>query len=243
MNDVTLIIPYYRNPHMLTRQMQELAKYPEHVRVIVVDDGSPEPALPIVEQAATPNVELYRIGVDVPWNREGARNLGASVCATQWLIHVDIDHVLPAECVPALLAFEPNKGKVYRFPRYRVGAADATRKKDRLPNDAKFGAIHPHVDSYLIARGRYWKVGGYDEDFAGVLGGGNEFLKRCERHCGPFELLPAPICLHVHTRDVVPDASDLHCSRDTTAGKQIWRRKGTTNTPTEWLRFPWERVL
>jgi hypothetical protein len=249
MDAVTLVIPYYRNPHMLRRQCAELLEYPAALRVIVVDDGSPEPAAPLVHEYVRPavrerlDVRVYRIGIDVPWNREGARNLGAHVCETDWLVHVDIDHVLPAACVPALLAFTPHKGKAYRFPRYRVGAADATRLKDKLPNDAKFGRIHPHVDSYLIGRARYWKVGGYDEDFAGVLGGGNEFLKRCERHCGPFELLPDPICLHVHTRDVVPDASDLHCSRDKLPGSRRWREKGKLSVPTNPLRFPWERVL
>lgn len=261
---VTLILPYYRNPHMLRRQLEEVTRYPAPVHTVIVDDGSPDPALEIVREYARKGMSgealplvgvsltgVYRIKQDVPWNRGGARNLGARVAQTDWIIQADIDHVLPADVVQDLLAFAPPDDKhAYRFPRYRVGAADDTRKKDKIKNglddSEKFGRIHPHVDSYLISRKRYWKVGGYDEDFSGHLGGGNEFLRRLERKTGKIKMLPDPICLHVHTRDSVPDASDLHLSRDPEPGRKIWadkQRRGQIDGPKDWLRFDWERVL
>jgi hypothetical protein len=77
----TLIVPYYRNPVMLREQIKAWEDYPDAVSIILVDDGSPEPALEVVREhapaALLPRLTLYRIDVDIPWNRGGARNLGA----------------------------------------------------------------------------------------------------------------------------------------------------------------------
>ncbi len=254
MNDLTLIVPYYRNCTMLARQVEEWWKYPRQVRVVCVDDGSPEPALPIILEASKGRraswLELYRIGVDIPWNRGGARNLGALVAEdADWLVHVDIDHILPADAADALVEFlggrKFDSNVWYRFPRNRVGRADDTRKKDALPDDCEYGPIHPHVDSYLISRQLYWKVGGYDEDFSGSLGGGNPFLRRLEKIAGAPLLLAEPIRLEVYTRSVIKDASDWSLSRDKAEYSKRRRAKeaaGNT-TPKNPLRFPWVREL
>jgi glycosyl transferase family 2 len=246
---VTIIVPYYRNMRMLARQVIEWNEYPRGVQVIVVDDGSPEPALPIIQEHLSPRmddrVSLYRIQVDIPWNREGARNLGAELAVCDWIVQLDIDHMLPAPAAHKLLEWMPRPHLWYRFPRWRVGQADETRQKDAIPPTQGFGQIHPHIDSYLIERALYWEVGGYDEDFAGCLGGGTDFLKRLERHrCKPY-LMPEDIALHVHTRGVIEDASDWSLSRDRDEGKRRQRIKDASGRgkPTSHLRFPWERLL
>jgi len=251
MNDLTLIVCYYRNMQMLQRQVEEWNKYPPGIKVICVDDGSPEPARPIIEDSLfcrrMSHVQLYRIGIDRPWNREGARNLGAHVATTDWIIQVDIDHVMSGQTAELLLRpnfFTPNPNKWYRFPRWRVGAADETRLKDAIPKDADYGQIHPHVDSYLVRRDVYWKVGGYNEDFAGAIGGGNEFLHRLEL-AQPVDILPPPIRLEVYTRAVIKDASDWSLSRDKTEytkRRKIIEAKGNPK-PKNPLRFEWKREL
>lgn len=246
MTAFTLIVPYYRNPKMLARQVREWNSYPEDVRIVVVDDGSPEAALPVIEEEAAPwiryRLQLYRIEVDLPWNREGARNLGAKMASDEWIVHVDIDHVLPVHAADALLQFKADPRCWYRFPRWRVGRADETRRKDRVPESAEFAQIHPHIDSYLVRRELYWEAGGYDEDFSGCLGGGTEFLRRLER-CAPVEIAPESVCLHVHTRHSVKDASDWSLSRDTTEGKRRARAKPAGSKPISIIRFPWSRQL
>ena len=253
MPDFTLIVPFYRNCAMLAEQVRMWNEYPRGVRVVVVDDGSPEPARPIILQHIQQDVDvqLYRIEVDIPWNREGARNLGATVCESQWMVHVDIDHVLPPQCAERLLRFDPKPGAFYRFPRWRNGRADETRRKDKIPDEVRFAQIHPHVDSYLIERERYWFIGGYDEDFSGCLGGGSDFLRRVEERAR-IKLLPEDICLHVYTRDKIKDASDWSLSRDTTEGKQRARKKQQRHqrqrhsaepVPASHVRFPWQRQL
>jgi len=251
----TLVIPFYRNSLMLARQLAEVSQYPAGWRVIIVDDGSPEPAEHIVREwirslpdgaplAQAMALRLYRIDVDIPWNREGARNLASRECETDWLVHVDIDHILPAPCASALLRTPWEPRSFYRFPRFRVGRADDTRNKDRIPREQDFGEIHPHIDSYLCTKEVYWKAGGYNEDFSGTLGGGAEFLRRLNR-TAEARIAPADVHLHVYTRTAIADASDLHCSRDTRVGKDIERqlRADGMPKPSSWLRFPWHRVL
>lgn len=249
MNEFTLVVPYYRNPIMLRRQAREWLEYPPQVKVIVVDDGSPESAAQALSAygdehfgAFRGSVRLLRADVDIPWNRGGARNLGAQQASTDWIVHVDIDHVLPAASARELLTFRPRGARWFRFRRYRVGAADATRKKDRLADDCQFGEVHPHVDSYLIRRADYWKSGGYDEDYSGGLGGGNPFLAVLLQDYGPPQVLPS--ALHVYTRDAVPDASDWSLSRDTTEHKRRYKIKAKAGNirGSNPVRFPWHEV-
>jgi len=242
----TLIVPYYRNCAMLRRQIEEWERYPEAVKIICVDDGSPEPALPIIEEHASAallkRVSLYRITVDIPWNREEARNIGAKMAGTDWILQVDIDHILPADAASALLATDVHHKHWYRFSRFRRGAADDTRKKDALPPTADYGQIHPHVDSYLVRKKVYWKTGGYDEDYAGVLGGGGEFLRRLSE-IAPLENFAPPIRLEVYTRGVIADASDWSLSRDSSNyGKRRRAKEAVADTePKQPFRYPYER--
>lgn len=252
LEEITLCVPYYRNVGMLRRQIEEWNKYPPGMRIILVDDGSPEPALPIVEELASEQtlarLEVYRTGVDIPWAREFCRNLASTRAVTQWLLHIDIDHILPVEHLLEIPQHTVSWGDWFRFRRFRVGKADETRKKDfkknGLPDDADFGEVHPHVDSYLCRRKHYWKVGGYNEKFVGVLGGGNEFLRRAES-LYPLKIFPGNVALHVYTRHAIPDASDQHCSRDSMPGKRLWEKLRDRGElyPTETLTLPWSRVL
>ena len=239
----TLIVPFYRNAGMLVEQIRHWELYPAAVALILVDDGSPESAEDIIRQAASPGlierIALYRIEVDIPWNRGGARNLGTQQAQTDWIVHVDIDHVLPVESVAALLDSDFDPCRWYRFERYRKGRADDTRRKDKIPADQEFGKIHPHIDSYLCTRDLYWRAGGYNEDFSGCLGGGSPFLAELERAGGAPKMAPA--ALHVYTRDVVPDASDHTLSRDRvefSRRKVALRGRLRGHDP---IRFPWTR--
>lgn len=244
---LTLCLSYYRQPLMLARQLAEFEKYPSGIQIIVVDDGSPEPAREVLAAASAAlrsRLKLYRIDVDLQWNREGARNLSAQKATTDWLLMADLDHVLPAQAAAHLVEYDPSPHFWHRFPRWRQGKADETRMKDTIARDVEFGEIKPHIDSYLLTRQMYWSINGYDEDFVGCLGGGTDFLRRLEWHHGAPLLMPAHIHLHVHTRHSVPDASVTTLSRDTSRGKAIARRKGLTHhKPMRPIRFDWYREL
>jgi hypothetical protein len=237
----TLIVPYYRNPEMLRRQAVAWAGYPAGIRVILVDDGSPEPAHEVLPNGC--RAALYRIETDIPWNRNGARNLGAQVAETDWILQTDIDHLLPVPSAIWLAEhFTADPACWYRFARFRAGRADATRRKDAIPDDAVFGPVKPHVDSYLCTRALYWRMGGYDEDYSGHLGGSAPFLAALAA-VAPCELLEdAP--LWVHTRHSIADASDLTLSRDRKPYEDLRAHKRSQGDllPTDHLRFPWHQV-
>lgn len=246
LKDVTLIVPYYRNPKMLQIHLREWLEYPYEFRFVVVDDGSPEPAMDFVtEDLRHNNLEVYRVGKDIPWNRGGARNLGVHVAKTDWVIHVDIDHLLPSGCARNLLAEEIDASHWYRFPRFRRGVADETRQKDEIPDDMEFGEIKPHIDSYLMTRKNYWRVGGYDEDYSGCLGGGSPFLKTAELKLRAPRMLSKNTFLCVYTRSACDDASDNTLSRDTSeySRRRKLKEKTRNTKPVNPLRFEWSRVL
>jgi hypothetical protein len=245
----TVIVCYYRQPAMLQRQLDNWKRYSAAARkrftLLVVDDGSPEPASNVV--TLDDGVQLYRVTEDIPWHRNPCRNLGASLCETEWLIQLDIDHVLPPASADALLKFKPERRHWYRFPRWRVGRADETRKKDArkhgLPDDCEFGRIGEHIDSYLMTRDMFLRSP-YDESYQGFLGGGSPFLKRMET-LAPVKVLPSEVCLHVYTRHAVPDASVTTLSRDTSQYSKVRKdkeRRGDT-VPKMVLDFEWSRVF
>jgi hypothetical protein len=238
---LTLIVPYYRQPVMLDRQIREWNRYPAELQIVLVDDGSPEPAVDRTLSVGGHPISLYRIDVDIPWNRNGARNLGAHVATTEWIMQVDIDHIMPANAMTELMLWLPAAhDDWYRFRRFRIGMADETRNKDSIPRDAECGEIKPHIDSYLMRRKKYLELGGYDERYAGCLGGGGVFLKRAVEALGTPHVLAFP--LDVYTRSVVPDSSEHTLSRDTA---EYGRRKRAFGhlKPIKPLNFPWHRVI
>ena len=237
---ITLIIPYYNAPKMLEKQLSAIRQYPEGIQVFIVDDCSKIPASKVVKK--NDPVNLFRIETDLAWNREGARNLGSALADTEWIMHIDIDHLFKPSCARALLNTELNTENWYRFERFRIGKADETRKKDLLPDHAEYGRVKPHIDSYLCTKELYWKAGGYNEDYVGCLGGGSPFLKNMEKEGGSSKLLHTDVFLHVYTRDKVPDASVSDLSRDTAEyqkrRKQIGTKKGVNP-----LRFDWVQII
>lgn len=244
--DVTIVLPSYRQPLMLRKQLDNWASYSanarEHFTLIVIDDGSPEPASEVIK--ASDGVQLYRVAVDIPWHRNPCRCLGATLCESPWLIQADLDHILPPASADALLATEVSHKKWYRFPRWRVGRADETRRKDAIPDSCEFGRVKEHGDSFLITRELFLKSP-YDDAYGGgFLGGGSPFLKRMES-IAPVELLPDEVCLHVYTRHVIPDASITTLSRDTSQYSKVRKekeRRGDT-VPKMNLDFEWSRVF
>lgn len=232
---LTLILPYYRNVAMLERQADEWERYPEELRVIVVDDGSPEPALDFIRGS---RASVYRIQEDIPWNRNGARNLGNHVAETPFILHTDIDHLLLADQATALCSTHLDPEEWYKFRRFRRGAADETRQKDDLSPTCEYGEIKPHIDSFLCTPTRYWQAGGYDERYSGSLGGSAPFLSHMHAFGPPIVL---DIYLEVFTRAVIRDASDFSLSRDRSRFKDL-RRKLGDEKPTSHLHFAWEQV-
>ncbi len=213
MNDVTLVMPFYRNGGMLTRHYDELRSLPialrSHIHMVVVDDASPEnPALPPTEDVGIGSIQIYRMDKDIPWNQDACRNIGVKHADTDWILLTDIDHLPPLETWQCLVEHEFNPGVAYRFSR--VSAPYNTPYK-------------PHPNSYFLAKRLYQKSGGYDERYAGYYGTDGVFLRFLREACNDrFKQLK--VHLIRYPREVIPDASTSTLTRKSEENtKHIYR--------------------
>ncbi len=234
LNDITLCMAYYENPAMLRHQLERLNALPQslldHVRLILVDDGSPKsPAEPVIKSMPVPNfpLALYRMDVDVRWNQDACRNLAASEAETRWLLLTDMDHLVPAATWNRIITGNLSWKEVYLFQR-KTGA--------------KLSQRNPHPNTWLISADRYEAAGGYDERLAGWYGTDGDFKRRVMRIA---TLVMLPEFIHEVTPDMVADcrttAYDRKTPDDRAAISRIIFERGPE--PPIRGRFPWHRVL
>jgi len=229
---VTLILPYYRNPGMLTAQLDHMRAWGPGLLgcwdLIVVDDGSPDQIARITSNPGFGSLRLFRCGVDVRWNWLFCRNLGAEKARTDWILMTDIDHLVPERTAQAVLSHELEAGRAFRFQR--VSAPEMHSYK-------------PHPNTWLMERAVFQRIGGYDERFSGFYGSDGEFRDRVVRGTGEPIMLRYPV-IRVG-REVVPDASTTNYLR-----KQQMDREGVQKaraliakdpTPHN-LTFPWSEI-
>jgi hypothetical protein len=173
---VTLIYPYYNcdrffhETQIQTWNSESYRALRPFVSVIVVDDGSPRPAmLPSPEPF---HMRLFRIEVDVTWNWLAARNIGAHHAEDGWLVFTDMDHVIPAATLESIVYGQHDPGIVYAFSRVEHTGE----------------TIAPHSASFLMTRDMFWRIGGYDERFSGVYGTDGLYRRRVAK-VAPFRVL------------------------------------------------------
>src|SRR5882757_3893120 len=130
---LSVVIPYYRNPRMLERHyltwaLEWPAELKEQIEVVIVDDGSPEPAADVARlyYGDLPPLSIYRVVEDRPWHQHGARNLGAHVAQAPWLLLTDMDHVIPADTLAEVLRLiDAESGdRIYTFARRDAPAGE-----------------------------------------------------------------------------------------------------------------------
>lgn len=171
---ITLLYAYYENPSMLKEHLNIWAHYSYDAKVqtrfIIVDDGSPRnPAAPIVKAFRDKHddlaIRVARIVPNIPWNQDGARNLGMRLAHTDWVYMTDMDHVVPKAEVEKMLHFarhEAREGEYY-MPISQI-KLDGT-------------VLGEHPNSYLFSVRDFWMVGGYDETFSGWYASDGNFRK------------------------------------------------------------------
>lgn len=238
MNKITLCLAYYENPTMLQRQLVLLDSLPVDLRnsidLIVVDDGSPtKPAIDAISdfpKRAPVRLQLFRMGVDIPWNMDACRNLAVSQSATRWVLLTDMDHLVPEKTWRKILSIELKDLAVYKFGR--VSEPDLAPYKQ-------------HPNSWLMTRQMYDRCGGYDERFAGWYGTDGDFRNRVAANA-PVMNLKEPL-IRV-PREVTPDASTTTLVRRSDENlANLDRIKAERAKIKGWKplrnQFPWERLL
>lgn len=238
--NVTIAMAYYENPKMLRVQLDEWRAYrpqdKQQLSAIIVDDGSPRnPAKAVLEAFGNVgfDIKLFRVGPNLPWNQDGARNLAMKNVETDWALLTDMDHMLARADVPRMLhaALLANVGAYYM--------------PGRVDYDGRL--CHSHANSYLFCVRDFWRMGGYDEDFQGVYGSDGNFRK-CARAVlrevptNQFRLTrwPSDAISDANTKDWGRKDSSYHRSQHP---KIEAKSKGPAYKAERPIRFEWERVF
>ena len=208
--ELSIVFAYYENPQMLKLQWDEMCRYPEDVKarieIVLVDDASPSnPAAGVDRPEGLPEVSIFRIRQDIPWNQDAARNIGAHEAKAPALLLTDIDHVVPAETLRALLDSDVVDGVFYTLGRVKYFGGHQSE---------------PHPNSYLLTKQTYWEIGGHDEDFAGIYGKDFLFRKRAFREAQERHL-PDLVLARVGST-AIRDAGTRTIRRDNSVGKKVW---------------------
>lgn len=234
--DITIIISYYENPQMLARQYEQFSSFHPGVlarlSLTVIDDGSP------VHAAYPPKISIdlsmYRMLVDVRWNQDACRNLGVAQANTKWLLLTDIDHLLPEETLNGVLALidtgELEEDRLYQFRRIAFPSMEN---------------LKPHLNSFLMTKAMYQRIGGYDERLAGYYGTDLDFLARAAKEADTPVCLDSP--LYVVLPETIRDARTRAYGRNEPNDLRmipelIAKRKSVENWRPLNLSFPWTRT-
>lgn len=233
MTPVTLIMAYYENAGMLRehfRFIRDVLPYElrEQLRVIVVDDGSPDHPAQGADIGCS--LSIYRVGVDIRWNQDACRNIGVHHAETDWLLLTDMDHLAPTLTWRMLMQRRYDPENVYRFSR--VSAPDCALYK-------------PHPNSWFMTRQMFDRTGGYDENFAGLYGTDAIFRDQVIKAARGVVMLKDVLIRY--PREVIPDASTTRYQRkapEDRAGmaELTARRKTDPNWAPKRLSFPYSRV-
>lgn len=249
MSDLSLCLPFYRNPLMLAEQFRVWSAYPEdlkaQIEIVLVDDGSPEPALEVPRPDGLPPLRIYRVLKDIPWHQHGARNLAAKEAAGPWLLLTDMDHVVPAESLRDLFTVLACAGRADVFTFFRRDAPHG------VPTTDGRGQLKPHVNTFALRKDHFWKVGGYDEDCVGY---GTDGYFRARLNAASIRRHLAGIPILRYPREVIPDASgsapDVDPRAFRNAGRRpvetlrnLARKRARGECAPKTLAFAWERVL
>lgn len=159
---VTIFNTYYNQKQMLLQQLSLWNKYSKPIKdnfkFLIVDDCSEKENKAYKcykEKLPEINLSIYYINEDKYCNIGGARNLGLTVCETDWIVISDIDHAFPEQTMHEIIQCDlSNPNIIYRFNRVCM----STRK------------IKEHPAIMLLNKETYWNIGGCDEDFVGSYG-------------------------------------------------------------------------
>ncbi len=211
--ELSYIIPCYIEEHnkdSIDKLLRIYASYDkalvDRIQFVLVDDHSPLPVS--IDSDLDLNVKVLRINENIPWNQPGAHNLAVLYASCDKMIMSDLDHLFPEKSLRHIVDL-PQLGKLMYKPfRY---AADGSE-------------LHPHPNTFILSRGRFFENYGYDEEFSGAYGYEDGFFWRWQRYNGTrFRYMSK--CYPIHVRPGKDNGATEGLSRDKVHNKKIRTRK------------------
>ena len=243
---LTIVMMYFETPIMLEKQLDYWCNYPSKVnnflRVVLVDDGSPDyPAFEVLKHHELPEfpLHLYRAKENIIYNHSGGFNLAYTKVEDGWTLMTDMDHVIPYKSISRLMSKELNPDSVYRFNR------------KRMVNENEFVTHKRHLDSILLTKAMYWRVGGFNEDFRGYWNGVSYLFRKKLKHIAKIEFL-SDIYSLFFPNTVVSDSentkygkqySEYDIHQDPIMERKLRKALLKLKKPENIIRFEWEQMI
>jgi len=182
----SIIIAVLNSHEVVNRQLRHFKGIiPNNCEVIIIDDGS-EPSITFNEKIDY-RLKLFATHDERPWSQPCARNRGAEIAQSEYVLMTDIDHVFSEEAINAVVNFNGDKmvfprqwavlsdeGKIIQDPEvlFEYGL-DTELYKQR--------GLHAgqHANTFAMKKILYDMLGGYKESFCGKYGGDDtDFARR-----------------------------------------------------------------
>lgn len=170
---LSIVVPVYFNEAdagMVGAMLRHYAAFDpdllDRTQFVIVDDGSP--SRPPVPTDLDLNVLVARIDEDVAWNQPGARNLGVLLARSDKVLLTDLDHWLPADTYAAVMRAHVSPRTMLRLRR----------------RDLSGKQLRAHAGTFILSRGRFLELYGFDEDFSGQYAFDDTMFWRWQRYHG-----------------------------------------------------------
>ena len=222
MKKLSIVHPYYKGAEALPHHYDFWGSYTdeqkEQIRIIIIDDCSPQPLHKIIRTVPGLDLQVYRIKEDLKWNQHGARNLGAMIADTPQLLMLDWDCGFRSGNLMRVMSVDIKRGQFIRF------AGTRTSK--------------PRYNQFLCWRDDYILFNGYDEDYTGTYGGDGSLMKQFEKN--RIEIVMPAVMQSTPGR-----TPDMDREADRVLYEEVHQKKCDENRKRDrqMLRFQWERVL
>jgi len=155
--ELSICFSTFGQPVMLKRWFDAFLNEPEEYRnrceVVCVDDcGDPAAEVPDL-----PNVRLYRVTDNLPWNQPGARNLAVQQASSRVVLLCDVDMTIPPGMLRKFVA-EAAQHQPKIVIRPHLVHSKSGKKDFSSPN------VH------LMRKADFLAIGGYSEEYVGYKG-------------------------------------------------------------------------
>ena len=167
---ISIIISVLNSHEMLRRYLLYLEKIgiQDDTEIIIMDDDSD---IPLTYSGPLP-VQIIPTHDPRPWTTSIARNSAAKIAKGEYLIMVDLDHMITKEIMDMTRTFG---GQKIQFDReFAVLQEDGTITQDidilaahGLPKsrfETKGVKTAPHQNMFSMRKDVFWELGGYRED-------------------------------------------------------------------------------